>query len=399
MGLLVKQKPNRLLKRDAASCLKYWSLRELADLPNLVSSDTSERLLQCAVERLARQHESVAEWIFSLKHCGGSDSLIVRNASNRLDTLQYVHADTYKLGRQLLENRTLWERFSDPDRHVVNSTFLELRARHANTVETVVDVVADMRRLAIKQGGHSAVLTELQERVDIFLRRRLGIQLLCDHHAELYKGIKPNGCVSVNAPLAVILNDAVVEAQHIVDVHLQTFPETIYPATTDLTFTMVQPWVHHTLVELLKNAMASAVVQMKADKAVVSSPIHIRLETDNNLVIIDIVDRGTGVGSVARAFELGHTSASRKWDRLNEQQSYAAVRAPLSSLGVGLPVSRYMIEHFGGSLILWNNEDGTGCTVRIQLPMDDKILERIPGKLSFAEPMAGPFTLSSSALS
>jgi hypothetical protein len=76
------------------------------------------------------------------------------------------------------------------------------------------------------------------------------------------------------------------------------------------------------------------------------------------------------------------------------------VRSPLSSLGVGLTVARHQTEHFGGQLTLRNNNNHNdnhnnhndhdhdyteqrnmnGCTARMELPLDDTLLERIPGQ-------------------
>lgn len=482
MSRLGAQKLQEFLTRDAAAAAasggwKRWSLRELAAHSSsalsavsqvLVSHEldptTSEQLLSCAVQRLALQHQCLQEWIMKEHHLrtitthgnaadmAAADAAAATVTMKRLDALRYVQADTYKLGRQLLENRTVWERFSDPDRHAVHATFLELRARHANTVETVVDVVTDLRRMN-RRRSRLTMTNDVQQHddatkvfqhnnndddddyyeraADCFLQRRLGIQLLCDHHVELFRSRREKtslgGVVSVEAPLHAVLTDAVSEAQHIVDVHLQTFPETTIimhpPAATKnnntadnagvVTCTMVRPWVHHALVELLKNAMASAVYQMKMDETSVPPPISIHVAVTGNddatcnnnsaAVVIDIVDRGPGIADLTSAFALGHStslssaaaggsSRRKKWDRLDDQQSYADVRSPLSSLGVGLPVSRYMVEHFGGSLTVQNNNnfdrdnnDGaaavvTGCTARIRLPKDDTILERIPGE-------------------
>jgi hypothetical protein len=152
------------------------------------------------------------------------------------------------------------------------------------------------------------------------------------------------------------------------------------------------------------------------------TPVFIKCYDTEHSVIIDIIDAGTGIGvdkspnddddddddhlsmaqpttditAIQQAFRLGHTTAaSHRYDRLKEQQSYASVQIPpLSSLGVGLPISQYFMEHFHGTLQLWNNNNPpnhhstgttitttisdttTGCTARIELLKDDTILER-----------------------
>jgi signal transduction histidine kinase len=384
----------------AATTLKRWSLRELAAqqlYATEASRNVSADLLQCAVQRLAVQHESVRQWKEHLQRHGVKNtsqpqaSAAVASAIQRLDTLQYVHADTYRLGQQILEHPSnILERATDADRHVINATFLELRARHAKTVESMVDIVTALRQFPFPHEEDDIARNEV--RADAFLRRRIGIQLLCDHHVALHRNKVPHGGVTVDAPcVSRILPDAIKEAQHVVDVHLPMVPEVgISHNSSDILCTMVQPWVHHALVELLKNAMASSVQQMHRDQHAIPSPVHIICEEDleKNSVVIDIVDAGTGLPKEGpTAFLLGHTTAAAKrWDRLDAQQSYAAVQAPLSSLGVGLPISRHLMEHFDGSLELFNNNaetyegdssgSGKGCTARVVLRKDDSILER-----------------------
>jgi len=128
----------------------------------------------------------------------------------------------------------------------------------------------------------------------------------------------------------------------------------------------------------MKNAMKSAVEQSIKVGASQPTPICVDASTENGFLIIDIADEGLGLPvssqhDVERLFQIGHSSEGKRWDRLDEQQSYAAVRSPLSSLGVGLPVSRIMMQHFGGDLELLHQR--TGCTARIRMPLDTSVLE------------------------
>jgi pyruvate dehydrogenase kinase 2/3/4 len=125
--------------------------------------------------------------------------------------------------------------------------------------------------------------------------------------------------------------------------------------------------------------------------------IELQLHCTDCYAVIEIRDSGTGITDEEQVFRIGHTSQGKHWDRLDEQQSYAAVRSPLSSLGVGLPVALHQTEHFGGHLTLRNNHHNNhdhndhshnyseqpkmnGCTARMELPLDDTLLERIPGQ-------------------
>ncbi len=82
---------------------------------------------------------------------------------------------------------------------------------------------------------------------------------------------------------------------------------------------------------------------------------------------IRIRDVGMGIEDEGRAFGSARSLSQVRWDRLHKQQSYAAVRQPLSSLGVGLTVSRLVMRAFGGNLYLSNNGGviGNGCTATL----------------------------------
>ena len=89
-------------------------------------------------------------------------------------------------------------------------------------------------------------------------------------------------------------------------------------------------------------------------------------------------NEGVGLNDHSRrkAFSFAETSQSHRWDRLQDQQSYAAVRAPLASLGVGLPLSRTMMRMFGGDITLQENKSH-GCTATLIISTDPTILERV----------------------
>ena len=96
-------------------------------------------------------------------------------------------------------------------------------------------------------------------------------------------------------------------------------------------------------------------------------------------LVIQVSDQGIGVRDIDKAFRFAHSSSRERWDRLNEQQSYAAVRQPLGSLGVGLTLSRLMLRVFGGDLTLSNNHQLSGalikgCTATLMINCDDSYM-------------------------
>ena len=384
-----------------------WSLQALAESTK-VSSSTSLFLLDCIVSRLEYQHDVIQDLLRWSSQEGDQ-----KHAIRGLETLAYIHKDTCRLGKDLLEHQTIWKRSSTADRHLVHSTFLEIRARHANTVEASVEVLGHWReQLHQEQAGGGETLASspsqtehleqyilLHESIEDFLRRRLGIQLLCDHHVELHE--RSRSIVTVDAPIQSFVEQAVTEARHIVDAHLHVHPDvTIYGQGAS--GAVIRPWLHHSMVEILKNAMAAVVQQSKATTTTSETPllppIAIHIDQDDTGISIDVIDRGTGIEKEDHILGLGHSSSghNKRWDRLDEQQSYAAVRSPLSSLGVGLKVARYHVQHFGGRLDVVNNNDGgNGCTASIVLPTDESLLEEIPLHNWLSDQEAEPYKSTS----
>lgn len=357
-------------KSPSAAALRY-TLQALAG--HQYNRETAHELLSNVAQRLAIQTEVCDVMLSRL------DGKANPEQERNLRHLRYLHFDTYRLTLQVARNRTIFERFSPADQFVVQKTFEQTRDRHACSLERWVDTVTRGDR-------------RFESRVLNVLKRRLGVQLICQHGVMLGKGT-PHGAVAVNCDLRECVEDAYSEARQVCEAHLQVSPDLHVTIESNLRAEMlVRFWLHHALVELLKNAMKSSVEQAKITGLAFPTPIHIEAKTDGPDIIIDIVDEGTGLpdsaDEVERLFGIGHTTESKRWDRLDEQQSYAAVRSPLSSMGVGLPVSRLMMQHFGGNVELLPYQQpllisgtveesgaGSGCTARIRIPLDTTIPE------------------------
>ncbi|KAI2507296.1 Histidine ATPase [Fragilaria crotonensis] len=296
-----------------------------------------------------------------------------------LRNLHVLHHDTFQLTRHLLQSDKIWTTFANNKAHqsTVCATMEQIRSRHATTMETMADLVLLLRPYKLVP----------IETLTNFLRGRLAVQILCDHYVSLQKG-RTNGGLSVDCWLGPVVDEAWTEAKHLCEAHYQSSPEIILQNECSVPVTLIRPWLHHSLVEMFKNAMVASMECAQPSHSNINHkppPIEVCLqvvqdETGVEFVTIDINDRGGGFTGDPYQF----ASSPDKWDRLDVQQSYASVRSPLSSLGVGVPSSQWLMQHFGGDLLLRNRGpgydagSGGGCTATVKLPLDDDIAEYLP---------------------
>jgi hypothetical protein len=349
-------------------------------------------------------------------------------ALQTLQNLEILHADTFAITEHLLSNdKPTLERFSKADQALIAATFEQIRSRHAATVENMADLVIGLRGAGVddvdddrdddRDDAASITHHPMDEGlVDEFLRDRLGIQLLCDHYVGMHKG-KPGGGISVDCDFHDVLTDAILESKSICDANFGIVPEVhivdndreTVGSNSDLDsdsgsqelpiipVTLIRPWIHHALVELLKNGMTSSVQRASLDSkgAVMDHSelphIFIRIHDKSpSHIICEVMDQGVGLSNegIQRGFQFAESSSQQRWDRIDEQQSYAMVRAPIGSLGVGLPLSRMMMGKFGGDVLLEGRlEDQSlsvdndvmvaksGCSASVVVPLRDDIPE------------------------
>ena len=103
------------------------------------------------------------------------------------------------------------------------------------------------------------------------------------------------------------------------------------------------------LLNLLDNAMEAMNDSTAGDRALTVSATF-----DQRLVLISMADNGDGIAPIARS-------------RLFEP----FVTTKQQGLGLGLAISRSIVEAHGGHLVARNNSDGRGATFTISLPFGD----------------------------
>lgn len=116
----------------------------------------------------------------------------------------------------------------------------------------------------------------------------------------------------------------------------------------DLEVPLVHPLFEWVIENLLRNALDALDGEGK---------IGIKTKTATDTVIIDILDTGKGMSAqqASKIFDAGFTSKKRGW-------------------GVGLTLSKRIIEAYHqGRLFVLTSELGKGTTIRIEIPLKEKL--------------------------
>jgi len=387
------------------SSLQSWSIQDLLNI-KLNNNDTSidilntKLLLQEIQIRLAIQHEKLSIFSKSINEYTNVAKIEGNKVQRNLNNLQALHANTYQLPHQIIQSQSILENFTTRNQKYVADTFEQIMDRHGTSVETLADVVIHARNMEdelpsiLRRQFHQEVDILQNTHIESFLHDRLMIQLICEHYRSLNKG-KVTGAVSLDTDVLDCVDDAITEAKHVADANLGVAPEVHIQSDDSINDDnfipppLIRSWLHHALVEVTKNAMTSNIQrlilqQSSSTAAAVSSlppPVHINIDkkelpNESKFLRIQIKDQGTGLKNREQAFGFAQSSTQKRWNRLEEQQSYAAVRQPLGSLGVGLPLSRLMMRVFGGDLDVANHDkegDGidSGCTATLLINYDD----------------------------
>lgn len=338
----------------AATVSRRWTKRGLLELQKQGPREVARELLPDIRERLARNRVLSFEEQASQPRPGviatsqfhhplWSSPPPPRAVQRLLDNLQILHDDTHRLCTQIEDN------FDQTTDHVLLSTLKELRARHAGTVEHVATIVIQWLR------AHGS---DWKGPVESFLRHRYSLLLLCDACVKRFAN-KP---FLAEHSLPTVVEDAALEAKLLVEGYYEEAPPV--HVVGDASAVIYEPWLAYVWTELFKNAMQKTLDQQ--DELV---PIVVDLSSDPWTVC-------DSAGPVTRLPNLQFAQTERLWDRLDDQTTYAMVRSPLQGLGVGLSLSRLVLEHFGGRLDVTKNSD-EGLKVLIHWNTELDVQERL----------------------
>ena len=301
----------------------------------------------------------------------GLDHLEKLDAKKKqVKTLLHIYGDTAKTVKSLSEG-ALMSRFSGTDKERLRKALNDVKLRHAlSAVETLFDFSCE-----------NALDDEATKTVDRILRNHFDFILICDHFYDLAdekkadKIVDKGAVIKIKSPITVVemiesVRDELVFSFSVdfpdhpnLGIDIALSEEMVYFDSGRDSCCIVPSSVRYTLSECLKNAVSAT---MKRADGVFTKPF-VTLSSSDGLAI-RVVDDGVGLeeNSGKDLFQFGHVGKIR-YDRLNHQTSYAAVRDPLQGIGVGLPISKILMEQAGGGLTVQNRPGGGGVEAKILL--------------------------------
>ena len=241
------------------------------------------------------------------------DTFVEHGDSHRLFLLK----DASKVLRR--EESEAWQKLIRVIGHEVN-----------NSLAPISSMSESLKPLVHKQGREQ----DIQDGLEIIQSRSTSLIKLLRGYQSLAKLPSP---VLRSENMASIIDRICLLHQNI---HID------FSSVSEVEVNVDKAQIEQVLINLLKNANESQHAVHTEDAL---PPIEIKMETSPHDVLVYVCDRGTGIRNVDNIFTPFYTTKS-------------------NGSGVGLLVSRQIIEAHGGSLQLQNRQDCQGGVAIISLP-------------------------------
>jgi nitrogen fixation/metabolism regulation signal transduction histidine kinase len=203
-----------------------------------------------------------------------------------------------------------------------------------NSLAPLASLSDSLKRQVLKREQDAALAEELTEGMGIISKRAEALAGFVQSYHRISKLPEPQ-----KSP---------VELKPLLDRLVRLFPEaSLRLEGPALQLQVDEAQLEQALINLLKNAIeANQSVEGAERDAVV-----VRWIEEHGKALIHILDRGRGVADPENLFTPFYTTKA-------------------GGSGVGLVLSRQIIEAHDGQLLLANREDGPGCIVTLELPLE-----------------------------
>ena len=201
-----------------------------------------------------------------------------------------------------------------------------IEMRYSTFIETVVE--------ATVHASNRTVLNALEGLVE----SHVGAALLLRHQLKAHH-LNKKSAVEEHVDLKKMVLDCTADASTLAFLDADDLFE-LEGFDTNPTVAGVPHHAAHALLEILKNALQSHLESNVKDK-----PVRVRWSPSESRLTVE--DFGKGLEGGSKAFkELARLRPGKRYDRIDQQTSYAAVSNPLGGIQVGLFVAKVHANHF-----------------------------------------------------
>ena len=270
----------------------------------------------------------------------------------------------------------------------VHRALVSVEQRHALFGPSVVD--------ALKEGALDESQAALAEDC---LAAHIGASLLLRNHLAAHAPELENpggsatpdrgvGAARERASVAAAVDAAATEAVMLTEYAYDLLEPPVVDATGgDVSAFCVPHHVTYVVHELLKNALVATVERRIRDHGRDAddddfplSPVEVALAAGDGEVVVEVTDRGGGMTEDQIATCLALRPGLARYDRLDDPGGHcnSGSLAPISGVGMGLPMAKLYARHFGGGLRLASDLGAGTTTATVSLPTDVGTPEALP---------------------
>lgn len=247
------------------------------------------------------------------------------------------------------------------------SLFLEMvknvYERHAPTLITMAKGIHEIKKI------NKIQMENISELLDRFYMSRIGIRVLLGHYIELHKensdGLTESqnyfGIICKETNPKKILNDAIEDASYVATRNNHILPKFNINCNDNILFSYIPSHLYYILFEIIKNSIHATNRNNNNNNY-----INCDINDDKNLIIIKISDNGIGIKkhNLNKIWKYSYTTTKINLDEHFETDF--SKEAPLSGIGYGLPITKLLVEYFGGRIEIFSEYE-VGTDVYIYL--------------------------------
>eukprot|EP00924_Labyrinthula_sp_SR-Ha-C_P001831 snap_masked-scaffold_148-processed-gene-0.0-mRNA-1 protein AED:0.05 eAED:0.05 QI:0/-1/0/1/-1/1/1/0/232 len=229
-----------------------------------------------------------------------------------------------------------------------------------------------------KEQQASIISNELAKQLGDLFIGRLSIRFLISQYSEFNEN---NGNkIERGLDVLSVVQTSVEKVRSMVTDKYGMCPEIVIEGNLECSITYVRNFLHHILVELLKNSARAVIERQRSDKPKLSGQgdvITIVISGGKEDCVLKVSDEGGGIprSGLDKIWSYQYTTAE---EEDLEQAESMTFRGNFAGSGYGLPIARVFAKYFGGDLSIVSTEGwGTDAYVYIHR-IESSAVETLP---------------------